>query len=288
MAKVKFYRGTQAPTKDNLPDGGVYFSVSAPIIYMNNDGIIYSYYGNAPQYHTSGTWSGLTYKATAKNGADELKFTIPTGTTSTTVAAGNHTHSITSDNSSSSTQYLAIISSGANNTNGLKYSTKLPYIPSFNVLGDTQLKLNCNTISVYQYGGGVVIGNKTIQYNSVLSEGFSFDVNSEDSGGTTFFALDKNRFIKYDICICTNMDTMDVSTWTTTTLITPPYMSMYQTGDLIYSAPFKVGTKHVCLVFEYNGTDNICTLRGFDVVAASLVTNNSTDEATNLATVKYF
>lgn len=48
---------------------------------------------NTNYYHTSGSWSGLKYTATANGGAGELSFTIPTGTTSTTVAAGNHTHS---------------------------------------------------------------------------------------------------------------------------------------------------------------------------------------------------
>ena len=44
-------------------------------------------------YHTTGSWSGLTYTATANGGAGALAFTIPTGTTATTVAVGNHTHS---------------------------------------------------------------------------------------------------------------------------------------------------------------------------------------------------
>ena len=44
------------------------------------------------KYHKSGSWSGLTYTATAVNSADELKFTIPTGTSGTTVAIGNHNH----------------------------------------------------------------------------------------------------------------------------------------------------------------------------------------------------
>jgi hypothetical protein len=43
-------------------------------------------------YHSTGSWSGLTYTATANGGAPALAFTIPTGTTSTTVAVGNHTH----------------------------------------------------------------------------------------------------------------------------------------------------------------------------------------------------
>lgn len=44
-------------------------------------------------YHKTGSWSGLTYTASAQGGAPELKFTIPTGTSSTTVAKGDHTHS---------------------------------------------------------------------------------------------------------------------------------------------------------------------------------------------------
>jgi hypothetical protein len=46
-------------------------------------------------YHTTGSWSGLTYTATANGGAPALAFTLPTGTTSTTVALGNHTHPTT-------------------------------------------------------------------------------------------------------------------------------------------------------------------------------------------------
>ena len=45
------------------------------------------------KYHKTGSWSGLTYTASAVNDADELKFTIPTGNSATTVAVGNHTHS---------------------------------------------------------------------------------------------------------------------------------------------------------------------------------------------------
>jgi len=44
-------------------------------------------------YHSTGSWSGLTYTATANGGAPALAFTIPTGTSSTTVAKGDHTHS---------------------------------------------------------------------------------------------------------------------------------------------------------------------------------------------------
>ena len=47
---------------------------------------------NDNYYHTTGSWSGLTYTATANGGAGALEFTIPTGTTSSTVAVGNHNH----------------------------------------------------------------------------------------------------------------------------------------------------------------------------------------------------
>lgn len=63
--------------------GGVDITVKMP---ANPD-------NNTNYYHTTGTWNGLTYTAKANGGAGALAFTIPTGTSSTTVALGNHTHS---------------------------------------------------------------------------------------------------------------------------------------------------------------------------------------------------
>ena len=45
-------------------------------------------------YHKTGSWSGLTYTAGKVGSPDDLAFTIPTGTTASTVAIGNHTHSL--------------------------------------------------------------------------------------------------------------------------------------------------------------------------------------------------
>lgn len=82
---------------------GRYYSVQ-----MSSDG---SMFVNVPwqavpadYYHSTGSWNGLTYTATAHEGAPELKFTVPTGTTATTVARGDHTHSqyVTSDSKTSS------------------------------------------------------------------------------------------------------------------------------------------------------------------------------------------
>ena len=44
------------------------------------------------KYHKTGSWNGLTYTALAVNSAEALTFTIPTGTSSTTVALGDHNH----------------------------------------------------------------------------------------------------------------------------------------------------------------------------------------------------
>lgn len=54
----------------------------------------HSQYLTSDKYHVSGSWNNLKYTATAKNSAEELSFTLPTGTTSTTVALGNHSHTI--------------------------------------------------------------------------------------------------------------------------------------------------------------------------------------------------
>lgn len=89
---------TSLATSAGSANQPVYFSNGIPVATT------YSLYKTVPNdavftdtnyYHTSGTWNGLTYTATANGGADagELKFTIPTGTSGTTVAIGNHTHS---------------------------------------------------------------------------------------------------------------------------------------------------------------------------------------------------
>lgn len=66
---------------------------------------------NTNYYHTTGSWSGLTYTATANGGAGALAFTIPTGTTSTTVSVGNHTHDISLD-TDTGTSTITLASAG--------------------------------------------------------------------------------------------------------------------------------------------------------------------------------
>lgn len=94
---------TKPTINSTTTTSGRYYSVQ-----MSSDG---SMFVNVPwpavpadYYHSTGSWNGLTYTATAHEGAPELKFTLPTGTTATTVARGDHTHSqyVTSDSKTSS------------------------------------------------------------------------------------------------------------------------------------------------------------------------------------------
>lgn len=82
---------------------------------------------NTNYYHTTGSWNGLTYTATANGGAGALAFTIPTGTTSTTVALGNHTHA-TSIATSTGTNQITLASGGkyAITAGGTSYIFTMP------------------------------------------------------------------------------------------------------------------------------------------------------------------
>lgn len=64
------------------------------------DGVTLQVTMPAARYHTTGSWSGLTYTATNQGSASALAFTLPTGSTSTTVSRGDHTHTCSIKNSS--------------------------------------------------------------------------------------------------------------------------------------------------------------------------------------------
>ena len=78
----------------------------------------------ADKYHVTGSWSGLTYTAKSKNKAEALAFTIPTGTSATTVAVGNHSHSASGITSG----ILAIArgGTGVSSMTGTDYTTNRP------------------------------------------------------------------------------------------------------------------------------------------------------------------
>lgn len=70
---------------------------------------------DANYYHTTGTWNGLTYTAAKVGSPGDLAFTIPTGTSSTTVAVGNHTHAWNTLTRSSTTAGQVIVSTASAN-----------------------------------------------------------------------------------------------------------------------------------------------------------------------------
>ena len=86
---------------------------------------------NTNYYHTTGSWNGLTYTATANGGAGALAFTIPTGTTATTVSAGNHTHTTSIATSSSTNQLtMAFGTKYAITAGGTSYVFTMPANPN--------------------------------------------------------------------------------------------------------------------------------------------------------------
>ena len=96
----------------------------------DSDAIVYEWVTppDTNYYHTSGSWSGLTYTATANGGAGALAFTLPTGTGANQVALGNHTHAWDSLTRSSTTAGQVIVSKSTANQWELKTLGDLAYI----------------------------------------------------------------------------------------------------------------------------------------------------------------
>lgn len=88
QSKLSFDTSSTAPSRtDRLNLNGYLYATK---LYSGGVEVLTTH--QSLKYHKTGSWSGLTYTATAINSAEELAFTIPTGTTATTVAVGNHTH----------------------------------------------------------------------------------------------------------------------------------------------------------------------------------------------------
>ena len=68
---------------------------SGQVLKSNGTSVYWGSDNNANYYHKTGTWSALTYTAAKVGSPEDLAFTIPTGTTASTVAIGNHTHTLT-------------------------------------------------------------------------------------------------------------------------------------------------------------------------------------------------
>ena len=118
-------------------------------------------------YHTTGSWSGLTYTATANGGAGALAFTIPTGTSATTVAIGNHTHNYAGSSSAGgdATRALKLKDKTNNNDTYLDYGSSavtwsnITYIGAWD--GYTLRAMNKNQITPANIGAAPASHNQS-------------------------------------------------------------------------------------------------------------------------------
>ena len=109
---------------------------------------------NTNYYHSTGTWSGLTYTAVASGGAPELSFSIPTGTTGTTVALGNHTHTLSMATSTGNSQIsLGLGGKYQLTAGGSNYVFTMPSHPTYTAAGAAAVKVGRDST------GHVVLGD---------------------------------------------------------------------------------------------------------------------------------
>lgn len=101
-------------------------------------------------YHTTGSWNGLTYTATANGGAGALAFTIPTGTSSTQVAIGNHTHSYAG---SSSVGGAATTATTTEDTTNTLYPIGVTSAATTTLKRDTSITFAGGTITATSFSG---------------------------------------------------------------------------------------------------------------------------------------
>ena len=131
-------------------------------------------------YHKTGSWNGLTYTAGKVGNPDDLSFTIPTGTTSTTVALGNHNHD---------SVYLKL--AGGAMTGNISYQgTKATYQMIKWI--DNTSDANGNGISIG--GGGLVVIGAGESSDTITS-------NAGVSGGNEYMYLGSDN----DIYLLTNI-----------------------------------------------------------------------------------
>ena len=85
---------------------------TATTTYLRNDGT-WSTPPDTNKYHKTGSWNGLTYTATAVNSADELKFTVPSASTSAAGAVKlNNTVTSTSTSEAATANAVKTVNDG--------------------------------------------------------------------------------------------------------------------------------------------------------------------------------
>ena len=122
---IIYYSGTTpAPTRLAIGSEG-------QVLKVGSNGIpVWGADSNDNSYHTSGSWSGVTYTATANGGAGELKFTLPTASASASGIINTDTQSFKGDKTFQSNTFRI---RNANNDNNQAGSN--PWVTQLN-LGD--------------------------------------------------------------------------------------------------------------------------------------------------------
>ena len=135
----------------------------------------------ANYYHTTGSWNGLTYTATANGGAGALAFTIPTGTTSTTVARGDHTHTNMVTGSGLTAEYFVV----GNSSSAVKISSMRPSSSSttWNTSSDVYVP-TMKAISSYVTGLGYTTNTGTVT-SVTITQGTGITVSDSGTAITT-------------------------------------------------------------------------------------------------------
>lgn len=187
-AKPIKYRGGNLPAASILTANHIY-----NFVY---DGTNWELVGDLDtdthMYHKSGSWSGLTYTATAVNNADELKFTIPDNYGDTKNPYASKTKN-----------YVLAAPSSANG------------VPSFRALvaadipdiGETYLKLTGGTMT----GGINLVGSQSSAYNDkglIFTKGSRIGENT--SGGLGIYAAER-IYLRPDSPTSSSSDGIEIS-----------------------------------------------------------------------------
>lgn len=151
--------------------------------------------GNTNYYHKTGNWSGLTYTAAKVGSPDDLAFTIPTGTTSTTVLRGDHVYTAKIEEDTTSTNQIS-----------LAYGTKYKLTAGGSTYVFTMpASDNTNTWRIVQVNGTDILGSGTNTNKLNLKAGDNVTI-SNSSGTVTIASSYTNTDTKVTQAYSTNND----------------------------------------------------------------------------------
>ena len=252
-------------------------------------------------YHTSGSWSGLTYTATANGGAGALALTLPTGTSATTVALGNHTHtaSLAAD-TGTSTVTLASAGKYKLTAGGSSVIFTMPTIPTVSYpVTSVNTKTGAVTLSaadvgaVALTGNETVAGNKTFSGTTTLAAGSIYTVGANTKITVNAGALIQSPIPKYlwhDLFAFSYKVTptyyvsADNSTWTTATLDKRPFAQKENFSYQIIKTTGQTGSRWVWNSSAFHYSNGLWLVIGVAYAAtlatATITFDVSTDGST--------